>query len=123
MAAKFVNVKLTEAEHTVLKAFAASVDSPMQDVLRDMAFVQIYKQHFCCRSVRHWLKRHNLSLDPRHTKACYGYACYYCSHAEACKAGETDLLYIPQEDIIEMVTDEARYIFSFDGSSLEPGQY
>ena len=123
MAAKFVNVKLTEAEHTVLKAFAASVDSPMQDVLRDMAYVQIYKQHFCCRSVRHWLKRHNLELDPRHNKACYGYACYYCKHAEACKAGETDLLYIPQEDITEMVTDEAKYIFDFDGSSLGKGQF
>ncbi len=123
MGGKFVNVKLSEAEHTVLKAFCASVDSPMQEVLREMAMVQIHKQHFCCRNVRHWLKRHKLELDPRHNKGCYGYACYFCQHTEACKAGETEKLYIPDPDIAEMVTDEAKYIFEFDGSSLGPGQF
>ena len=123
MGDKIVNVKLSDEEHTVLKAFAASMDSPMQDLLREMAMVQIHKQYFCCRNVRYWLYRYNLELDPRHHKACYGYACFYCQHAEACKAGETEKLYIPEEGIREMVTEEAMFIFDFDGTSLGQGQY
>ena len=38
---------------------------------------------------------------------------------EACMAGETELLYIPRQEIRELVSEEAAYIFDFDGSSIE----
>ncbi|WP_250396787.1 hypothetical protein [Synechococcus sp. MU1651] len=44
---------------------------------------------------------------------------YYCRHAESCIAGETDLLYIPRQEIRELVAEESAYIFDFDGSSIE----
>ena len=34
-------------------------------------------------------------------------------------AGDTDLLYIPRQEIRELVAEEAAYIFNFDGSSIE----
>ena len=34
-------------------------------------------------------------------------------------AGETDLLYIPRQEIRELVAEESAYIFEFDGSSIE----
>ena len=60
-----------------------------------------------------------IEQDPRARKPCFGYSCYYCRHAEACMAGETELLYIPRQEIRELVSEEAAYIFDFDGSSIE----
>ena len=50
---KVVNVRLTEAEHTLLKAYCASLNRSMQDVLRDFALMEIQKQHSFCRIVPH----------------------------------------------------------------------
>ena len=38
---KFVNVRMSESEHTLLKAYCASLNRSMQDVLRDFALVEI----------------------------------------------------------------------------------
>ena len=65
------------------------------------------------------MEEHGIEQDPRVGKPCFGYACYYCRHAEACTAGETDLLYIPRQEILELVAEEATHIFDFDVSSIE----
>ena len=104
---KVVNVRLSESEHSLLKTYCASLNRSMQDVLRDFALMQIQKQHFCCRLVRSLMEEHGIEQDPRVSKHCYGYACYYCSHAEACMAGETDLLYVPRQEIRELVAEES----------------
>ena len=116
---KVVNVRMSESEHTLLKAYCASLNRSMQDVLRDFALMQIQKQRFCCRLVRSLMDEHGIEQDPRARKPCFGYACYYCRHAESCIAGETDLLYIPRQEIRELVAEESAYIFDFDGSSSE----
>ena len=116
---KVVTVRLSESEHTLLKAYCASLIRSMQDVLCDFALMQIQKQRFCCRLVRSLMAEHGIEQDPRVSKPCYGYACYYCSHAEACTAGETDLLYIPRQEIRELVAEESAFIFDFDGSSID----
>ena len=116
---KVVNVRMSESEHTLLKAYCASFNRSMQDVLRDFALMQIQKQRFCCRLVRSLMDEHGIEQDPRARKLCFGYACYYCRHAESCMAGETDLLYIPRQEIRELVAEESAYIFDFDGSSIE----
>ena len=36
---KVVNVRLSESEHTLLKAYCASLNRSMQDVLRDFALM------------------------------------------------------------------------------------
>ena len=110
---------MSESEHTLLKAYCASLNRSMQVVLRDFALMQIQKQRFCCRLVRSLMDEHGIEQDPRVSKSCFGYACYYCRHAEACMAGETELLYIPRQEIRELVSEEAAYIFDFDGSSIE----
>ena len=56
---------------------------------------------------------------PRAHKPCFGYACFYCRHAEAFWAGETDLLYFTRQEMRGLVFAEAAYIFYFDGSSIE----
>ena len=117
---KFVNVRMSEAEHTLLKAYCASLNRSMQDVHRDFALMQIQKQGFCCRLVRSLMEEHGIDQDLRVNKPCFGYACYYCRHAEACTAGETELLYVLRQAIRELVADESTYIFDFDGSSIEP---
>ena len=116
---KVVNVKLSAAEHALLKTYCASLDRSMQDVLRDFALMEIQKQHFCCRLVRSLMQEYGIEQDPRVSKPCFGYACYYCRHEKSCRAGETDLLYIPRQEIRELVTEESAYIFDFDGSSIE----
>ena len=116
---KVVNVRMTESEHTLLKAYCASLNRSMQDVLRDFTLMQIQKQRFCCRLVRSLMEEHGVEQDSRVHKPCFGYACYYCRHADACAAGETESLYIPREEIRELVTEESAYIFEFDGSSIE----
>ena len=116
---RVVNVRMTEAEHTLLKAYCASLNRSMQDVLRDFALMEIQKQHSFCRIVRSLMDEHGVDQDPRAKKPCSGYSCYYCRHLEACKDGETDLLFIPRRELREMVTEESAYILDFDGSSIE----
>ena len=116
---KVVNVRMSESEHTLLKAYCASLNRSMQDVLRDFALMEIQKQHNFCRIVRSLMEEHGVDQDPRAKKPCAGYSCYYCRHAEACKDGETDLLFIPRQELREMVTEECSYILNFDGSSIE----
>ena len=65
------------------------------------------------------MEEHGIEQDLRARKPCFGYACYYCRHAEACTAGETDLLYVPRQEKRELVAEESAYIFDFDGSSIE----
>ena len=62
---KVVNVKMAESEHTLLKAYCASVNRSMQDVLRDFTLMEIQKQHFCCRLVRSLMEEHCVDQDPR----------------------------------------------------------
>ena len=116
---KVVNVRMSEPEHTLLKAYCGVSNRNNQDVLRDLALMQIQKQRFCCRLVRSLMDEHGIEQDPRARKPCFGYACYYCRHAEACTAGETDFLYVPCQEIRELVAEESAYIFDFDGSSIE----
>ena len=65
------------------------------------------------------MDEHGVEQDPRSRKPCFSYACYYCRHAEACTAGETDLLFLPRQGIRELVSEDAAYIFDFDGSSIK----
>ena len=116
---KVVNVRMSESEHTLLKAYCASLNRSMQDVLRDFALMEIQKQHNFCRIVRSLMEEHGVGQDLRAKKPCAGYSCYYCRHSEACKDGETDLLFIPRQELREMVTEECTYILDFDGSSIE----
>ena len=116
---KVVNVRMSESEHALLKAYCASLNRSMQDVLRDFALMEIQKQHYFCRIVRSLMEEHGVAQDPRAKKPCAGYSCFYCRHAEACKDGETDLLFIPRQELREMVTEECSYILNFDGSSVE----
>ena len=57
---KVVNVRMSESEHTLLKAYCASLNRSMQDVLRDFALMQIQKQRFCCRLVRSLMDEHGI---------------------------------------------------------------
>ena len=116
---KVVNVRMSESEHALLKVYCASLNRSMQDVLRDFALMEIQKQHNFCRIVRSLMEEHGVAQDPRAKKPCAGYSCFYCRHAEACKDGETDLLFIPRQELREMVTEECSYILNFDGSSVE----
>ena len=69
--------------------------------------------------MRSLIDEHGIEQDPIVGKPCFGNSCYYCRHAEACTAGETDLLYIPRQEISELVAEESACIFDFDGSSIE----
>ena len=95
---------MTEAEHTLLKAYCASLNRSMQDVLRDFALMEIQKQHSFCRIVRSLMEENVVDQDPRAKKPCSRYSGYYCRHLEACKDSETDLLFIPRRELREMVT-------------------
>ena len=61
---KVVNVRMSESEHTLLKAYCASLNRGMQDVLRDFALMQIQKQRFCCRLVRSLMDEHGIDKIP-----------------------------------------------------------
>ena len=74
---KVLNVRMSESEHTLLKAYCALLNLSMQDVPHDFAFTQLQKQRFCCRLVRSLMDEYGVEQDPRARKPCFGYACYY----------------------------------------------
>ena len=57
---KVVNVRMSESEHTLLKAYCASLNRSMRDVLRDFALMQIQDQRFCYRLVRSLMDEHDI---------------------------------------------------------------
>ena len=116
---KVVNVRMTESEHTLLKAYCASLNRSMQDVLRDFALMEIQKHYSFCRIVRSLIEEHGVDQDPKAKKPCSGYFCYYRRHNEACKDGQIDLLFVPSLELREMVTEVSAYILDFDGSCIE----
>ena len=61
---KIVNVRMSESEHTLLKAYCASLNRSMQDVLRDFALMEIQKQHNFCRIVRSLMEEYGVDQDP-----------------------------------------------------------
>ena len=91
----------------------------MRHVLRDFALMEIQKQHNLCRIMLSLMEEYGVDQDPRANKPCAGYSCYYCCRAEPCKVGETDLLFIPRQELREMDTEVCTYILNFDSSSFE----
>ena len=69
---KVVNVRMSESEHTLLKAYCASLNRSMQDVLRDFALMEIQKHHNFCRIVRSLMEEHGVDQAPRAKKPCAG---------------------------------------------------
>ena len=65
------------------------------------------------------MDENGIEQNPRARKLCFGYACYYCRHTEACMVDETDWLYLARKEIRGLVAEEPAYIFGFDGSSIE----
>ena len=57
---KIFDVRMAEAEHTLLKAYCASLNRSMQDVLRDFPQMEIQKQHNFCRIVRSLMAEHGI---------------------------------------------------------------
>ena len=53
------------------------------------------------------MDEHGIEQSPRARQAWFVYACNYCRHAEACRAGETDLLISPVRDIRDLVAEES----------------
>ena len=58
---------------------------------------------------------HGIEQDPRARNPCVGYACYFCTHPEACSAGETDLLctsllYVPRQEYVNGYRDIGLYL-------------
>ena len=62
---------------------------------------------------------HEIEQDSTARKPCFGYACYYWRHAEACTTVETVLLYLHRQELRELVAEESAYIFDSDGRSIE----
>ena len=61
---KIVNVRMSESEHTLFRAYCASLNLSMQDVLRDFALTEIQKQHSFCRIVRSLMEEYGVDQDP-----------------------------------------------------------
>ena len=74
---KVVNVRMSESEYTLLKAYCASPNRSMQNVLRDFSLMEIQKQHNFCRIVRSLMEEYGVDQDARAKKPCAGYSCYY----------------------------------------------
>ena len=110
---KVVNVRMSESEHMV-EGLCASLIGHAR--VREFRLMEYRLLLLPARALLDGRARNR--ARPQGQQALFGYACYYCQHSEACTAGG-ELLYIPRQEIRELVAEESAYIFDFDGSSIE----
>ena len=83
--AKKVLVTMSDECHSVLKQYAAFVGKTMSEVMYDFARQEIHNHQMLCKRVT--AIRNNQDVDKRTQKACWGFRCYRCKHADRCRVG------------------------------------
>lgn len=73
---------------SVLKQYAAMWNMTQSEVLYQAArqFIHTHAARKCLGTQR-ILDNHNIALDKRAYKPCYGSPCFSCEHAGACRIG------------------------------------
>ena len=72
----------------LLKSYAAQWGMTQSDVLYECSRNHIHAQaQSGCKGTLSLLAMHDVKLDKRAFKACYGYPCRICKHDKACRIG------------------------------------
>ena len=78
----------------LLKSYAAQWGMTQSDVLYECCRHQIHAQAKSgCASTLSLLDMHDVKLDKRAHKECYGYPCRSCAHDKKCRVGLHDGLW------------------------------
>ena len=73
----------------MLKSYAAQFGLTQSEVLYEATRSFIHKGAVAgCGACRSLLATHNVKLDNRASKPCYGFACVSCTHDKACRVGK-----------------------------------
>ena len=120
MAEKVLYVKLPDAEHSVIKAYAAWTGVTMSDLATELTLLSIQKAAICCRHTKALLADHGVDPDPRAPKPCSGPVCMVCQHNEACQAGTYAGYLVLKPQYRELLNEGFEAMADLDGSSF-PG--
>lgn len=116
---KTVNVRMSEAEHAILKAYCTFVGRTMSDVLHDFTRQELHTQSICCDPMQSILNMHEMPRDPRAIKPCWGFRCNLCAHEKSCRVGLESKLFIVDPKWVSNIKESHRYIKDFDGTSID----
>ena len=119
LAAKTVNVRMSEADHAILKAYCTFVGRTMSDVLHDFTRQELHTQSLCCKPMDTMLEIHEMEPDPRAVKPCWGFRCNLCVHEKACRAGLEKKLFIMHPKWHAYVKESHSYVRDLDGSRID----
>ena len=85
---KRIMISMSDQCAALLKMYAAQWGMTQSAVCYEAIRQHIHSQaQSGCLSTLNLLKMHNIKLDKRAFKPCYGYACRICKHQGACRAG------------------------------------
>ena len=85
---KRVLVTMGDKCAALLNSYAAQWGMTQSDVLYECSRNHIHAQaQSGCKGTLSLLEMHDVKLDKRAFKACYGYPCRICKHDKACRIG------------------------------------
>ena len=88
---KRILVSMSTECAAVLKQYAALWGVTQSEVLYQSARQFIHSQAaHGCQNVQGILESHNIALDKRAHKSCYGSGCFCCEHIGRCRIGSYD---------------------------------
>ena len=116
---KTVNVRMSEADHAILKAYCTFVGRTMSDVLYDFTRQELHTQSLCCKPMDTMLMVHEMQRDPRASKPCWGFRCNLCTHEKSCRVGLESKLFIMDPRWFSFVKDTHGHVKNFDGSCVD----
>lgn len=120
MTEKVLYVKLPDAEHSVIKAYAAWTGVTMSDLATELTLLSIQKAAICCRHTKALLEEHGVEPDPRAPKPCCDSVCLVCEHNEACKAGTYPGYLVLKKQYRQLLNEGFEAMGELDGTSF-PG--
>jgi hypothetical protein len=86
---KRVVVTMSDECGCLLKRYAALWNMSQSEVLYEATRSHIHKQAYDgCLATQNLLADHQIQLDKRSKKNCYGYRCRLCKHDKACRVGK-----------------------------------
>lgn len=115
MADKYVNVRMSEECHALLKEYAAFYEVPMGQVLYDFTRKELHNSALVCKKVESILVDREKPLDKRANKPCWGHGCYCCAKRVACQTGQYDGLIEVSPEYVKFAKD----VKSFNGTLFE----
>ena len=104
---KKVQVQMSDECHSILKSYAAFFGLTMSEVLYQFTRQEVQQHAVHCKYVSQLIESHDVPIDKRVDKPCWGFSCLVCAHSAKCITGLTNKHFAPAEKIKKYLKEDS----------------